>query len=115
VSAFWANWIAQKNGFHIPWIHAYMDDLICIPVILFPLMFLFRRWIYPSGYFVFPLSYIVTAWVLVSLMFEVYLPQKNPANTSDPLDMVLYAVGGVLFYAMQKPFARQSQTVLGKV
>jgi hypothetical protein len=43
VSAFWANWIAQKNGFHIPWIHAYMDDLICIPVILFPLMFLFRE------------------------------------------------------------------------
>ena len=87
-----------------------MDDFICIPVILFPLMFMFRRWIYPHGYFVLPVGYIIITWVLLSFVFEVYLPHNNAAYTSDPLDMVLYAMGGVLFYAMQKPFAVQAET-----
>jgi len=115
VLAFFVHWLAEQHGIHIPWVHAYMDDIICIPIILFPILFVFRRWIYPSGHFVFPISYIITTWAILSFVFEVYLPQKNPIHTSDPIDMVLYAMGGLVFYVIQKPFAEQSGTVLGKV
>lgn len=112
VLAFCANWILQRNGIHIPLVHAYMDDLICIPVILFPFLFLYKMLVKNA---ILPLSYIISACVIICVVFELVLPSMHAHHTSDYVDMVLYAMGALLFYFMQKPFGTSTQQSIPRV
>lgn len=104
-AAFSINWLLQRNGIHVPVLHAYMDDFICVPVVLFPVLLIYRKWIAKSDSYVLPIGYIISTCLILSLVFEIVLPIKNTNHTSDPMDMFLYGIGGVLFWFMQKPFA----------
>lgn len=81
-----------------------MDDLLCMPLVLFPLLLCFRLWGGPS--YVFPAAYPVAAWVMFSFFFEVWIPYRDARFTSDPADMLCYALGGLVFWQMQRPFSR---------
>lgn len=99
---FWTHWLLQRNGYVIPIVHAYMDDFICIPIMLFPLLLVYRKWLVRSPGYTFPLSYVLMAWIVLCVVFEIILPIQNKAHISDPIDMVLYGLGGCVFWAMQK-------------
>lgn len=105
------HFVAQRQGVHIPLVHAYMDDLFCIPLILFPLLLLFRRWL-GFGY-VFPMEYLLLTWVGFCVLFEGIVPLRNPNFTADAWDMLFYGLGTALFALMQSAFARPVE--LGKV
>lgn len=103
-----AHFVAERAaGIRVPLIHAYMDDLFCLPLVLFPALLLFRLRL--GSTYVFPAGYVITAWVMLSLCFEIWIPARNPAFTADPLDMVMYGAGGVLFGYMQRPFGVKNQ------
>jgi len=47
-------------------------------------------------------SHIFVAFLYVSLLFEAFLPYFFVKYTADPLDVVAYGVGGVVYFIMNK-------------
>lgn len=100
-----AQYLLQYVGVNIPFVHAYLDDVLCMPLLLFPVLWLFRRFMGPG--YVFPPAYPIFTWVALCVVFEGILPLKSPDFTADGVDMFCYALGAVLFWAMQLPFGSQ--------
>lgn len=98
-------YLLQHAGVHIPLVHAYLDDLLCMPLLLFPVLWLFRRFM--GAFYVFPAAYPILTWVALCVVFEGLVPLQNPRFTADGLDMLCYGLGGVLFWYMQVPFGNQ--------
>ncbi|WP_205503676.1 hypothetical protein [Rufibacter psychrotolerans] len=77
------------------WLRNYLDDLLCLPLVLTGTLFCLRALYGPnvtlSGYQV---GFVV---VYVSVSFELFFPMFLPRYTPDLWDVAAYAAGG-LFY-----------------
>jgi hypothetical protein len=98
---FWINQAIERLwGIFIPWIHAYLDDLLAMPVI-FGITLQIFRWIHPlRNQFVFTKVQLLVGWIYFSLIFEVFLPSRSDIYTADPWDVLCYAIGTLLFYKL---------------
>ena len=95
---FIVNYLLEKCfGVFIPFIHAYLDDLLCMPIVLTITLALLHRMINTKPY---RLSgkQIIFAVAYFSIVFEVILPKLNKKHTADVLDVFAYALGAILFY-----------------
>ncbi len=83
----------------IPYIHAYLDDLLCMPIIL-GLSTQIIQWIHPAKeYYHLTKTHIIIAVLFFSIVFELIYPVIYPENyTSDPIDVLCYGIGGFTFY-----------------
>ncbi|MEG9328079.1 hypothetical protein V6B16_09045 [Salinimicrobium catena] len=84
------------------WIRNYLNDLLCMPVVLGICLHLVRfmkndRTIRIS------LFTTISLAVFYSLYFEIILPPITERYTADVFDVLLYFTGALLFYFMQKP------------
>ncbi|MBC3539944.1 hypothetical protein ACFSC6_04875 [Rufibacter sediminis] len=78
------------------WVRFYLDDLLCLPLLLTVTLFLMRLLYGPEIRFT---KYHVGFVVLyVSLAFEWVFPKFLPRYTGDLVDVALYAWGGWIFY-----------------
>ncbi len=86
-------------GIFLPFIHAYLDDLLCMPIVL-GIATQIIQWIHPAGkYYYLSNGHILIAVVMFSIVFELILPNTDPAHfTSDMLDILFYIAGAFLFY-----------------
>jgi hypothetical protein len=101
---FWAltavylgHWAWRLLDLHRPeWVRFYLDDLLCIPLVLTVTLFILRIFYGPqvrlSWY------HVVFTVLYFSLAFEVFFPKFMSRYTGDWVDAVLYAVGGLIFY-----------------
>jgi len=98
---FWINQILEKRfEIFIPFVHAYLDDLLAMPVILGISLIIFRI-IHPlKSRFTFTKTQIIIGTAYISFLFEYLLPKWSPNYTSDPWDLACYAVGSLVFYKM---------------
>lgn len=96
---FAGNQVLEKSlGIFVPWIHAYLDDLMAMPVILGITLQIYR-WIHPQkDFFSFKKQQVWVALIYVSLVFEAFLPWVSTDYRSDSWDVVCYAMGAFLFY-----------------
>lgn len=89
--------LARWRHYPLPrWVEFYLDDLLCLPLVLTLTLFLMRFFFGPqvrfSGY------HISFAVLYFAVAFEVLFPRFLPRYTADALDAALYAAGGWLFY-----------------
>jgi len=90
------NQLLERSGIFLPIVHAYLDDLLCFPIVL-PVGLAAYRFILRDA------SYTLSHWqvwpavVLYAVTFEWVLPSYSPIYTADPLDVVAYAVGASAF------------------
>lgn len=88
------NRVLEELGIVIPVVHAYLDDLLCFPIVLSLGLI---------GYKLKDLNYRLTKWHIWSVVaiyavyFECYLPTVNESATSDIWDIVMYSVGAIIF------------------
>ncbi|MFC6997551.1 hypothetical protein [Rufibacter roseus] len=74
----------------------FLDDLLCLPLVLTVTLFVMRFFYGTQVRFsVYQVAFVV---VYVSVLFEVVLPQYMERYTGDVVDVVLYAVGGWIYY-----------------
>ncbi len=90
-------------------LHAYLDDLLCLPISL-QIVLAVQRAYFKNPAMVLPVEHIVFAVVAYSLVFELVLPFYKPIYTADALDVLAYTLGAMLFHtslnkALQKPAA----------
>ncbi len=89
------NQILEKGlGIFLPLIHSYLDDLLCFPIVLTLGLAMYRY---------FKPNYELSAWhiwptvVIYSVYFEWYLPQTSTVYTADVFDVLMYALGALIF------------------
>ncbi|WKV12385.1 magnesium citrate secondary transporter [Marivirga harenae] len=89
------NWLS----FTVPVIHAYLDDLLCMPVIL-GLSTQIIQWIHPLRDLYHLDKKAITIVVLFySILFEGILPMVELSTyTADWIDVILYSLGGFTYY-----------------
>ncbi len=107
---FWFNQgIERIWNIYIPYVHAYLDDLLAMPVI-FGITLQVFRWIHPlKAAFTFTKIQLFVGWLYFSLIFEVFLPWRSDIYTADPWDVVCYGIGTFLFYKIiNKPASSNS-------
>lgn len=99
-----ANQVLEKVfGVFIPVIHSYLDDVLCLPIVLTLGLAVYRC---------FRPNYELSAWhmwpvlVVYSVYFEWYLPQTSSVYTSDGIDVLMYLVGLTVFsYFINRKYA----------
>lgn len=84
-----------------PFFSHYFADLLCMPLLL-SVAVLFMRWVRADADVYLSGVMILIATLYVSLVFECVLPLFFQRYTADVWDVVMYGVGGGLFYVFQK-------------
>ncbi len=97
VATFGLHQALQRLGLAPPWAVAWLDDLLCLPLVLALALALHRRLRLGDDAFVLPVAQVAVAWVFITLVFEVALPVLDAAYVADPRDGLAYAAGAVLF------------------
>ena len=78
------------------YVTAYLADLTCMPVLLTLTLAVYRR-LTRNLAFTFPNSWLVAAWLYVSVVFEMIVPHWSTRYVHDPLDIMAYALGTLAF------------------
>lgn len=91
-----ANAALERTGHPLPFLHAYLDDLVCFPVVLSLALAFLRSFVTAADYRL-SKAHIVLAVVYFSFLFEWLLPRISGNYTSDPLDVLAYAAGAFVF------------------
>ncbi|SEE24892.1 hypothetical protein [Polaribacter dokdonensis] len=94
--------------FNVPlpnFLNNYLNDFLIIPIALF-ICLLFLRWSRNDSSFTLKLPVILYLCSLYSLIFEFILPQQLTRYTADPIDVILYFLGGFTFYLLQNKPSR---------
>ncbi len=92
----------RESAFPLPgFFHDHFSDLLYLPVMLLVCLWLTRRLKRDPQWLV-PLSYVLVLVAFNSFLFEYYLPQMKSGFTSDPIDCLMYAGGGLAFLLIQK-------------
>lgn len=95
-----------------PFIYSYLDDILCIPIVLYITSYIMRRIEKDRVDFQFLSFHIYTAVVVFSIIFEIILPFISIRYTDDIMDVLCYALGGVVFTIMNRQKKTQD-AVLG--
>ncbi len=82
-------------------VSSYFADLLSLPILL-TLSVLFIRKVQGDRNFKLDFSKIIFVLVYQSLVFELLLPAISARYTSDPYDVLAYAVGGCFFFLFQR-------------
>lgn len=90
------NQMLERNDISLPFIHSYLDDLLCFPIVLTVGLAGYRLIHRDDAYTLGPWQVWATV-VLYAVMFEWVLPSYSPVYTADALDVLAYAVGTLVF------------------
>lgn len=95
-------YLMQRLSMPLPsLINNYVNDLLCLPLLLGAMTFVIRR-LKKDSSFQLSFGFVIFLACYYSLYFEYYLPRVNPRYTADWIDVVLYFSGGILFYFIEK-------------
>lgn len=104
VAVFIINQVLDRTGTYIPFVHAYLDDVLTIPLSATFILFFQRFVTYRNPAHTLPVWQIVFLWAAFSVWFEWYLPEQSAAYVRNEWDLVAYAAGGGLFlWKLNKP------------
>lgn len=84
-----------------PVINNYLNDLLCMPIVLGAVTFVIRNLKKDKTYQL-SLFFVLFMAGYYSFYFEYYLPKVNVRYTADWIDVVLYFMGSIGFYYFQK-------------
>jgi hypothetical protein len=99
---FIVHYFLQKAGVALPLIDDYLDDLLCMPVILSIALAGMRLFF---KYYALSTFQIIFAVIYCAIVFELLLPMHSSKYTADVADLILYGVGAVFFAKVMNPKA----------
>jgi hypothetical protein len=89
-------------------INNYLNNLLCMPVVL-TLCLVVLQLIKKNYSLTIPIFVIASITLYYIVYFEWFLPKINARYTADPIDVVLYIIGAMVFYLMQKSWVKSSK------
>ncbi len=82
-----------------PIFSSYMDDLLVLPICLSLSAFL--QCLLVNANFRIQFTWILFLALYFGIVFEIIVPKYIQNYTSDPIDFVIYLLGGILFFVLQ--------------
>ncbi len=99
-------YILQQLDVDLPYlINNYLNNLLCMPVVL-TLCLVVLQFIKKNYSLTIPIFVIASITLYYIVYFEWFLPKINERYTADPIDAVLYIIGAIVFYVMQKTWVK---------
>lgn len=89
--------VVQKAGIAIPFLHSYLDDLLCMPVVL-TLSLVFMRALKRKPGYRLKVPLVIFTVAYVAVFFEVLLPRMNARYHGDAWDLLAYLAGAALWW-----------------
>lgn len=86
--------VEKGFGIFIPFVHSYLDDVLCFPIVLTVGL---------AAYRLADKNYTLTKWhiwplfLIFIIVFEVYMPTQSARYTADFFDILAYALGIFIF------------------
>lgn len=115
ITLFTINYVVELAGYSIPYVHAYLDDLLAMPVI-FTIVLVLIRWGAKKTDFNYSWLHLLVGFAYVSINFEWILPNISQSYTADWIDVTLYALGTLLYMAiLWKPKTTEPEVLNTKV
>ncbi|MGD9548059.1 MAG: hypothetical protein AB7V45_11035 [Candidatus Krumholzibacteriia bacterium] len=74
----------------------YLDDLLCLPLVL-PVLLVLQRCVHRDPLWRLPPAHGLAAVALFAFYFELVLPHLQPGAAADALDGLMYAAGFAIF------------------
>ena len=91
-------YMMQRLNLPLPTIvNNYANDLLYLPLVLGAIEFIIRC-VKRDSSFRLPLCFVIFLAISYSIFFEYYLPKVNSRYTADWIDVVLYFVGGIVYF-----------------
>lgn len=84
-------------GYPIPWVHSYLDDVMCPGIVLGFALFIQQQFTFRHANYQFGWGQTGFFVLWYSLLFEVLFPLWDSRHYSDPWDVLAYSLGAVLF------------------
>ena len=100
VLLFGVNYGLESQGIFIPYVHQWMDDVLCLPVVL-TLTTVLMNILLPMPGWRAGWRETLAAVLFFGLFFELILPRVSSLYTADLIDVFAYALGGGLFLTFQ--------------
>jgi hypothetical protein len=94
--------LVEAQGSAPVWVRSYGDDLLCLPLVL-SVVLTAHRLSTRSDRFTLPGFHGLLAVVLFGILFEVILPLVGTRAVGDPLDVLMYLTGFLVFQAGLNP------------
>jgi hypothetical protein len=91
-SLFILNQILEKLNWSHWWLRSYLDDILVLLVIL-PVIEVLMRLVTRNRFFKLDLPMVITAFLMLVVIFEWMLPNLSNRYTSDLWDVLCYAIG----------------------
>jgi len=85
------------------WFSSYFADLLCMPLLLSYSVIMIRK-IKKTPSLILNKKMILFAFIYVSIVFEIILPEISTKFTRDYLDILMYFIGSIVFYLFQGDF-----------
>ncbi len=91
----------RKLGVYLPeLLNSYGTDLLFMPLLLSFSLWM-TRFIKRDKTIILTVPMLLVVLLFVSFIFEYYLPMRSPIYTADKMDVVMYLLGGIIFYYFQ--------------
>ena len=97
VVLFATNQVVEASGIYIPYVHSYLDDLLCSPITLGFALFIQQQFTYQNKNYTLSYPMVIVFVIWYSFIFELVLPQFSAAYKADVLDVLAYALGSFIF------------------
>lgn len=95
---FVAHQIAQKLlNINLPILDSYLDPILLMPLLLHALLWERRLLFGFDDQHILSKKYIFLVWIIVSILAEFIFPSWNKGFTKDPIDILLYLIGSLIF------------------
>lgn len=85
---------------NVPFVDDFLDSFLLLPLVLH-IILMERYWLFGIKE---PLSIytIVAFFILISIVSEIVFPWLSPRFTADAWDVLAFALGGIVYYLMQR-------------
>lgn len=94
---FTLNQLIERADYHIPWVHSYLDDILCPGIVLGLALFFQQQVTFRNSAYQFGWGHALFFVFWYSLLFEGLFPLYDTRHHSDPWDVLAYALGAVFF------------------
>ena len=95
---FLVNQVVEGAGVIIPYVHAYLDDLLCPGIVMGIALFVQQQLSFRNLLYTFSYKHLIFFVLWYSLLFEVVFPAFDTRHFADLVDVVAYTAGSFGFY-----------------
>jgi hypothetical protein len=86
-----------EHFYTVPYLHAYLDDILCAPIVLGAALGFFQK-LLDSPEYTLPLGYVIFFGFWYALYFEFIYPSYDLRHHQDFYDLLAYALSCYLFF-----------------